>query len=136
MKAKNVVTPFVMTIIKVVIYILIIILLFNLGKKAYSFGYAVFNKHPMSSEPGLDVTVTIRTDASVYEIGETLMRRGLIEDAKVFYVQELLSQYHGEIVAGTYILNTSYDVDQILQILANDIELDTDENGEVIGESL
>jgi hypothetical protein len=47
----------------------------------------------------------------------------------------LISEYRGKLIPGTYMLNTSYDAEQILQVLANDIEVEseTDENGQAIG---
>lgn len=135
MKQKNVAASIAMTFIKLTIYILIVILLINLGKGAYSFGYAVLTDEAMDREPGADVTVTIRSDTSVYNIGKLLQRKGLISDAKVFFVQEFISEYHGDIVAGTYILNTSYTTEEILGVLAQATLAETDENGEIISET-
>ena len=57
---------------------------------------------------------------SVYQVGRTLESRGLIRDAKVFVVQEKLSNYSGKIQAGTYILNTSMTTDEMLEILSRE----------------
>lgn len=60
-----------------------------------------------SEEEGRDITVVVEEGDSVYQIGKTLESRGLIRDAKVFVVQEKLSNYSGKLQPGTYILNTS-----------------------------
>jgi len=135
MKQKNMAASIAMTFIKYTIYIFIVILLIHLGKGAYSFGYAVLSDDTMDREPGTDVTVTIRSDTSVYNIGKLLQRKGLIREAKVFFVQEFISQYHGDIVAGTYILNTSYTTEEILEVLAQATLGETDENGKIISET-
>ena len=57
---------------------------------------------------------------SVYQIGRTLESRGLIRDAKVFVVQEKLSNFSGKLQPGTYILNTSMTPDEMMEILARE----------------
>ena len=47
-----------------------------------------------------------------------LEKKGLIEDAKIFVVQELLSNYRGKLQAGTYILDTGMTPDEMMEILA------------------
>ena len=69
---------------------------------------------------GEDVTVVIKDGASVYQIGKILKSKGLIEDAKVFVVQESLSNYKNKLQSGTYILNTSMTTDEMLAVLARE----------------
>ena len=66
--------------------------------------------------------MVIKEGASVYDIGKTLKKKGLIEDAKVFYVQEKLSNYKGRLNPGTYILSTAFTPDQIMAVLAGEQE--------------
>ena len=81
----------------------------------------IFYQQPMDSEEeGRDVTVAVEEGDSVYQIGRTLESRGLIQDAKVFVVQEKLSNYSGKLQPGTYILNTSMTPDEIMEILAKE----------------
>lgn len=91
------------------------------GKSAYDFGYAIFDQVPVDDEDhGEDVTVVIKDGASVYQIGKILKSKGLIEDAKVFVVQETLSNYKDKLQSGTYILNTSMTTDEMLAVLARE----------------
>ena len=76
----------------------------------------------MSPGAGQEVTEVIQEGSTVYEIGKTLESNGLIEDAKVFYVQEKLSNYRGKLNAGTYLLSTAYTPTRIMGILAGDEE--------------
>ena len=76
----------------------------------------------MSPGAGQEVTVVIQEGSSVYKIGKTLESKGLIRNAYVFVVQELLSNYHGKLEPGTYLLSTAYTPTRIMGILAGDKE--------------
>ena len=104
------------------LYICVAVLIFWGGKTAYQFGYNVFDQQAISPGAGQEVTVVIQEGSSVYDIGRILESKGLIEDAKVFYVQEKLSNYRGKLNAGTYLLSTAYTPTRIMGILAGDEE--------------
>ena len=86
----------------------------------------------MDPGDGREVTVVIKEGASAYQVGRTLEKKGLIEDAKVFFVQEKLSNYRGKIKAGTYILSTAYTPDRIMAVLSG--ESDEDSEGGTVSE--
>lgn len=109
-------------IFRIVLYLCVIVLIFWIGKSTYQFGYDVFNQQAMSPENGQEVTVVIKDASSVYKIGKTLESKGLIKDAKVFYVQELFSNYRGQLRPGRYLLSTAYTPTRIMGILAGDAE--------------
>ena len=103
------------------VYLIVAAVVIYIGKTAYDFGYNIFYQQPMDSEEeGRDVTVAVEEGDSVYQTGRTLESRGLIQDAKVFVVQEKLSNYSGKLQPGTYILNTSMTPDEIMEILAKE----------------
>lgn len=103
------------------LYVCVIIAVVYIGKSAFDFGYAIFNQVPMASEEdGRDITVVVESGDSVYQIGKTLKNKGLIEDAKIFAIQEKLSDYKGKLQAGTYILNTSMNVEEMMAVLARE----------------
>ena len=63
--------------------------------------------------------MVITDDMSVMDVGDMLRERGLLEESPlVFWFQELFSDFHGDILPGAYILNTSQTVDEMLEILA------------------
>jgi UPF0755 protein len=99
--------------------------MYNVGVESYNFGYRVFADVAMELSPGRDKEVTIVEGKSVMQIGEILEQAGLIKDAKIFYVQELLSEYHGELKPGIYTLNTSMSGTEILAVLGGDSKKDT-----------
>ena len=72
------------------------------GKRTYSFGYLVFDQHPMAAteEEGQDVTVVIKEEDSVYQVGKVLESKGLIERSDIFWVQEKLSDHQRKDSAG------------------------------------
>ena len=110
------------TIFKIALYVCVVVLIIWIGKTAYQFGYDVFNQQAMSPGEGQDVTVVIQEDDSVYEIGKILEQKALLEHPLVFWVQEKLSNYSGELKPGTYLLSTAYTPTRIMGILAGDEE--------------
>lgn len=109
--------------VRFLIYVCGVLIILWLGKTAYSFGYDVMNQEPVakSKAAGQDVTVVIKEGTSTYEIGSLLQEKGLIrEGALVFWTQERLSDFHGKLQPGTYILNTAQTVEEMLEILAKE----------------
>ncbi|MDE7285939.1 MAG: endolytic transglycosylase MltG, partial [Lachnospiraceae bacterium] len=106
MNIKSLVFTIIETIIKVAVLAVVIVYVFRAATQAYDFGYRVFADEPVSISGGRTITVSVAEDASVKEIAEMLEEKGLIEDANLFVVQELLSVHHGKIVSGIYDLST------------------------------
>ena len=107
-------------LLKILIIVLLAVILVLAARTAYSFGYRIFNEQPMEAAPGTDVTVTIQNGWSVRDIGAELRERGVIADVPVFIVQERLSEAHGKLKPGTYILNTSQTSAEIFAILSGE----------------
>ncbi len=105
-------------IVKAALVIVIVIGLYRLGGYAYDFGYQLYSAEAMTAPPGKDVAVVVQEGASVKDIGEMLERQGLIKDSLVFVAQERLSKYSGQIKAGNYVLNTSWNAEEILAALS------------------
>ena len=101
-------------------YVCVALLIFWLGKSAYQFGYDVFNQQAVSPGAGQEVTVVIPDGASTYDVAKILKSKGLIQDSLVFFAQEKLSTYKGQMKAGTYLLSTAYTPTRIMGILADD----------------
>lgn len=107
---------------RIVLYACVAVLLFWVGKITYEFGHDIFNQKAMSPGEGQEVMVVISPEDNVYQIGKILEDKGLIEDAKVFFVQEYFSNYHKELKPGTYTLSTAYTPTRIMGIMAGDEE--------------
>lgn len=110
------------SVLRVLVYICVILAIIFAGKAAYSFGYLVFDQHPMAAteEEGQDVTVVIKEEDSVYQVGKILESKGLIERSDIFWVQEKLSDHSGKIQPGTYLLNTCQTTEEMLEILSGE----------------
>ncbi len=107
------------SIVRFLVYILAGVILILLGKNAYTIGYQVVNTAPVAKEEGVDVTVVVTDDMSVMDIGELLRSWGLVnEDPISFVIQEMLSEYHGKLLPGTYVLNTGMSVDEMLAAMS------------------
>lgn len=120
MSAKKFATTIISVSVEVIFLALIIIVIYNGGMKAYSFGFSVFAEQPITAEPGRDVSVTIDSKLSAYELGKFLEEKGLVRDAKVFYVQMKLMSVNGKVKSGRYTLNTSMTAEEMIQTITAD----------------
>ena len=104
---------------RLLMYVLVALVIIYAGKMAYEFGYMVFDTAPLaeSEDDAMYVTVVIHEGDTMYQIGETLASKGLFENAAVFWVQEMLTEYEGEIQPGTYFLNTSQTLEEMFAVL-------------------
>ncbi|GFI45436.1 hypothetical protein IMSAGC019_00747 [Lachnospiraceae bacterium] len=118
MNAKYLVVTVVEMIIKVAVIAAFVVYIFRGAAIAYDFGYRVFADEPVSAAGGRTMTVGIGADMSVKDIALMLEEKGLIEDANLFIVQEMLSAYHGKVLPGIYDLSTDMSAEQMLEIMS------------------
>ncbi len=130
MNVKYLIITMLETIVKIVILAAVVVFVFRTSTQAYDFGYRVFADEPMSVSGGRTITVGIAEDASIKDIAKMLEEKGLIEDANLFIVQELLSAYHGKILPGIYDLSTDMKAEQMLEILSTSAEEEGEEEKE------
>lgn len=133
MDSKRVTTAVAGTIIKIAIAAFVIYFVYNTAVGAYDYGFRVFAEPPMEEAPGTVVNVVIADGTSSTEVGKLLVEKKLVRDAKLFNVQEVLSEYKDKIRPGAYELNTSMTAEEILAVIA--AEPETVEGGNA-GESL
>ncbi len=106
-------------LLKILLIICLVVVLIYFCKKAYGLGYEVFHQNAVDSGNGRKVTVTVTEDMSVYDIGKMLRAEGLLDESPAaFWVQEFISDYHNQILPGTYSLNTAMTPDVIISSLA------------------
>lgn len=108
--------------LKVLAIVLVVYFTISVSYKAYDFGYRVFTEPPMDEAPGVNVEVTIEQGMGAKEIGKLLEKKGLVRDSDLFVVQYKLSAYSGEILAGTYTLNTSDTTKEMMIIMSGQVE--------------
>ena len=107
MNLNKVVFRFVSISFSILVILLVLIGFVKIGTYCYNFGYRVFTEAPVDAEPGRDVIVQISDDMSDMDIAKELKEKGLVENAKLFFVQLKVSAYSGRLHSGVYTLNTS-----------------------------
>lgn len=122
MNTKALIGAVIETMIKVLVVAAAIVIVFKGATKAYDFGYRVFADEPIAPVNGRTITVGIAQDADIKDIARMLEEKGLIADANLFVVQELLSAQHDKILPGIYDLNTGMKAAQMLEIMATPTE--------------
>lgn len=118
MKNGQIVGAVLETIFKVLFAAVLIVGIYKLSVSAYDYGFRIFGEPPMAEGEGRMVTVTIPEGKSVEEIGEILVANGLLRDAKLFYIQEKVSAYKGELKPGIYELSTSMTAEKMMEVMA------------------
>lgn len=124
MSLKYVIGTTAQIIIKVVLFAYLIMYIFRAATAAYDYGYRVFTEPPVSYGEGRIISIYIKEDQSALDVGEMLESKGLIRDGRLFMIQELLSENHGKIQPGVYDLNTSMTPQEMLEIIAQEPEMD------------
>lgn len=126
MDIKQLIGSVIETIIKIAAVVFLITFVYDAAVKAYDYGYRVFAEEPVSVGDGRTISISVGTSDSVRDIGKNLEEKGLIRDANLFFVQELLSEYHGKIQPGIYDLNTSMTNDEMMAIMSAEAEEEED----------
>ena len=137
MKVIDVTVSFIGTVIRAVVLIACIILVINIGKKAYDFGFRVFTEGPVAEAPGRDIVMSVDKGEGLKAIAEKLEEKGITSDWALFFIQAKLSEYKGSIDPGTYTLNNSMTTDEIMAVLTKaEIESTGEEDEEYIPSEL
>lgn len=112
-KVVNQVSSMVIHVALAVILLTVAAMIFYVGiKKAYSFGYDVFNDQAMAADPGTDKLFVVEEDMSRAQCMDNLEKSGLIRDKNVALIQSYFFEF--DIYPGTYTLNTSMTTKEIL----------------------
>ncbi len=128
MNSKNVVLGIVDATIKILLIVFAVSIISRYASVAYRYGYNIYNQIPASQYDTRTVSVSITDSMSVMDIAELLENRGIVTDKFLFWLQEMFSEYHGMIAAGTYELSPSQTADEIIaQMCASNIEEEAQE---------
>ena len=115
MEVKQIIRGIAALVIKVAVMVLVVFIIYRLALSAYTFGYRIFAEEPMTQGEGVTVSVAVTEEDDVKSLGQKLYDKGLIRSTRLFYFQELLSNYHGIEQPGVYELNTSMTVEEMLE---------------------
>ena len=111
-RTNQIVSFIIQTAIAVIVVTIVTMIFFASVKQAYTFGYSVFASPPAATAPGTDKLFVVEEGMSAAQCMENLERAGLIRDKNIAMIQEFFYEY--EIYPGTYTLNTSMTVKEIL----------------------
>lgn len=119
MNVKNLIGTVLDTVIKIVLIAVVVVYTYRYAMQAYDFGYRVFAEEPVSTAGGAKaISISVSEDATVEEIGTVLEEKGMIRDARLFCVQELLSSYHDKIKPGIYELRSDMTAREMLAVMS------------------
>ncbi len=133
MSIKEVIGSTAELIIKIVVLIFAASYIMRTATAAYDYGYRIFTEEPVSLGEGRLISVSVEEPVSAMEVGKMLEERGLIRDAKLFLLQELLSENHGKLQPGIYDLSTAMTAEEMMDVMAADAPEEGEEDTE--GES-
>lgn len=118
MNWKTLATNIASSAIRIAVLVLVVVAIYKFTQYAYEFGYRIFAEEPMTEGNGITVTITYSPDDSIKDLGQKLYDQGLIRDVNLFYFQEKFSNFHDMLQPGTYELNTSMTVEEMLGVIA------------------
>ena len=105
-----------------IIYALIALaILFVAGraKHYYDVGYGVFSQQGKDARgTGKVVAFTVEEGVSTAKLAAQLEEQGIVESARLFIIQERVSDYAGMYVAGTYALSSEMTTEEILRVIS------------------
>ncbi|MDD6339775.1 MAG: endolytic transglycosylase MltG [Butyrivibrio sp.] len=118
MEGKKLAKTIVSVSSKTLLFVMLALVLYFVGRTAYRFGNDVFNERAMASKNNAtEIEFTVPEDYTMKSIGKSLKSKGLIADEKVFAVQAKLSDYNNKLIPGTYTLNNAMTPTEILTTL-------------------
>lgn len=123
--------------LKIVILVIVAVFVYRGTLRAYGYGYRVFTEPPRSAGEGRIISVEIYENESASAIGQMLEDKGLIDDAKLFILQERLSGNHGDEIPGIYDLSTAMTAEEMIAIMCGHVsEEETETAVEDEGETI
>lgn len=106
--------------------VLIVCALYYVGLSSYSFGYRVYTEPAVSSGNGQSMLVQVTEDMSLKDLAEVLEEKGLIRDARLFYLQATLCKFEPKM--GNYTLKTSMTPPQMMEAMTPTKEDSSDDS--------
>lgn len=128
MSVKGIIGSTAELIIKIVFLVFAAAYIMRAATAAYDYGFRIFTEEPVSLGEGRTISVSVQDPVSVREVGEMLEERGLIRDANLFVIQELLSENHGKLQPGIYDLSTAMTAEEMMDVMAADASEEGEED--------
>jgi UPF0755 protein len=117
-KATLKITSFILRLLmNIIFYILVIILIVNVSKKAYEFTYQLYGPVSVEEKPGREIIFQINKGESTMDIASKLEINRAIVNKYSFYLKTKLQNLN--IMPGTYVINSSMTYREILDIITD-----------------
>ena len=120
MNSKEIVGSVFAVALKIIIAVILIMLVYKYAIQGYEYGYRIFGEPAMTTGEGRTVTITVNEGDSVKKIAQTLESNGLVREAKLFELQEKISEYKNMLQPGVYELNTSMTAEEMMAVMAEE----------------
>lgn len=117
MDGRQIVGTVIGTVVKVVVAAIVLMFIYRYTIIGYDYGYRIFAESAVELAPGRDMSVTISEKDSRKDIAHMLESKGLIKDENIFLIRALISGMDETIAPGTYTLNTSMTIEEMLGIM-------------------
>jgi len=112
------ITSFILRLLlNMMFYILAIILIVNVSQKAYGFTYELYGPISAEAAPGREIIFQVKKGESTMDIASKLQLNRAITNKYSFYVKTKLQDL--TIMPGTYIINSSMNYKEILDIITD-----------------
>lgn len=122
MNSKEIVGSVFSVALKIIIAVILIMLVYKYAIQGYEYGYRIFGEPAMTTGEGRTVTITVNEGDSVKNIAQTLETNGLVREAKLFELQEKVSEYKNMLQPGVYELNTSMTAEEMMAVMAEETQ--------------
>lgn len=110
------------TLGSIIIYAVIaaaILFMAGQAKHYYDVGYGVFSQQGKDARgTGKVVAFTVEEGVKVTKLAEQLEEQGIIDSARLFLIQERVSDYAGMYVTGTYALSSEMTTEEIMRVIS------------------
>jgi UPF0755 protein len=117
MKSENLIGTVLGAILRAAVAIVVVYVIYVGAVNCYNYGYRIFTEPAVSSGTGRDVTVTVTAGMSATDIGKLFENKGLTRDANLFALQYLFSEYHDDVIPGTFTLNTAMTAEEMMEAM-------------------
>lgn len=103
--------------INIIFYAAVIYGIKKAADYSYDFAYRIFGDVSVEAAPGRDVKVQILKGETSMNVAQKLEDSRVIVDKYSFYLKMKLKKY--SIMPGTFVLNTSMNYDEVIEIISN-----------------
>jgi len=105
-------------IVEILVTLLVVVGMIQCCQASYRFCYEIFGSIAVEEGPGSDKDFEVKKSDSVYRMAERLQEEGLIKNKYSFFIRVFLTEKNQTVFhSGKYVLNTSMDYEDIINVL-------------------